>query len=497
MTPSFADLLAGLRAAPEPVLARDGALHGRLFADRVDRLADALGADAVPRVASRLDNGPDWLALDLAIRLRRGVHVPLPTFFSAMQIAHALRTSGATRLVLPADAPPPADVDPHALQALAPGLAQIALDAGIVPLPAGTACITYTSGTTGQPKGVCLDAATMLTVAGSLVDASRPLAPARHLCLMPLSTLLENVAGLYGALLADAQIALPSLAEIGYSGAAGLDVATLVAALHRYRPHSAILVPQLLLALVGAAERGVALPDSLRFLAVGGGRVGQALLSRAAALGLPVYEGYGLTECASVVCLNRPGALRPGSVGRPLAHAAVQVDDVGELHVSGAHHLGYLGDAAPAAGAIATGDLGSIDSDGFVHVTGRRKHVFITAFGRNVSPEWVESELVQHPLIAQAVVCGEARPHNVAVLSLRRDADDAAVRRALAEVNAGLPDYAQVADYVRAEAPFSAADGLLTGNGRPRRDAILRRYGDAIERRYRNADALSHARITA
>jgi long-subunit acyl-CoA synthetase (AMP-forming) len=211
--------------------------------------------------------------------------------------------------------------------------------------------------------------------------------------------------------------------------------------------------------------------------------VGPRLLARAAALGLPVYEGYGLTEFASVVCLNRPGALRPGSVGRPLPHATVTVV-AGELHVDGVRCLGYLGEPGPPPGPIATGDLGHIDDEGFVHVTGRSKNVFITAFGRNVSPEWVESELVQHPAFAQAVVWGEARSSNVAVVWPRRAGlGEAALQAALGEVNAGLPDYAQVRELVIADAPFSAADGLLTGNGRPRRDAILLRYADAIARR--------------
>jgi long-subunit acyl-CoA synthetase (AMP-forming) len=202
-----------------------------------------------------------------------------------------------------------------------------------------------------------------------------------------------------------------------------------------------------------------------------------------------VYEGYGLTECASVVCLNRPGALRPGSVGRPLAHArvfaAANAEGQDELFVEGVRCLAYLDGSGPPPGPIATGDLGRIDDDGFVHLLGRRTHMFITAYGRNVSPEWVESELLQHPLFAQAMVCGEARPHNLAVLWPRRaDADERSIRAALAEVNRGLPDYAQIGDYVRADAPFAADNGLLTGNGRLRRDAIAQRYADAVAARY-------------
>ncbi|KRD34669.1 long-chain acyl-CoA synthetase [Lysobacter sp. Root916] len=451
---------------------------------RVSRVAEQLAAPELRCVASRLDNGPDWLILDLALRRQGIAHVPVPTFFSPAQMAHALSDSGAQALVLSDQSAPPGDADIAVSQELAPGLRLWPLSAAAVALPNGTACVTYTSGTTGAPKGVCLDEAALYQVAQSLAQAAQPLAPRRHLCLLPLSTLLENVAGVYAALIAGAEIAVPHLAEIGYTGAAGLDVPTLLACLHRYRPESAIVVPQLLLALVMAAEHGAALPDSLRFLAVGGGRVGPALLARAQAVGLPVYEGYGLTECGSVVCLNRPGAIRPGSVGQPLPHARVTVVD-DELWVEGVRCLGYLGADTPAPGAIATGDLGRIDEDGYVYITGRRKNVFITAFGRNVSPEWIESELLQHPMFAQAVVHGEAREFNVAVVWPRNPAlTDAQLRSALDQVNAQLPDYAQVRDIVRADAAFSALDGLMTSNGRPRRDAIFARYADAIEQRY-------------
>ena len=481
----FADMLQTLGTSRVRVLAGAGTLDGPGLRARALAVAEALHRCDARIVASQLDNGPDWLALDLALRAHGLVHVPIPTFFSQAQVAHALGRSGADLLVTADDGARHDDAAP-----LIAGLrARVLARSHAAPLPAGTACITFTSGTTGQPKGVCIDAPALLTVAGALAHASQPLAPARHLCLMPLSTLLENISGLYGALLSGADIAVPSLAEIGYSGAAGLDVARLVACLHRYAPHSIIVFPQLLLALVTAAEQGIALPTSLRFVAVGGGRVGPALLARAAALRLPVFEGYGLSECVSVVALNRPGAMRPGSVGRPLPHAHVSVLD-GELHVAGVRCLSYLGENAPPPGAIATGDLGHVDSDGFVHITGRRKHMFITGFGRNVSPEWVESELLQHPLFAQAIVVGEARPFNVAVVWLRRpDADPGTVQRALDAINASLPDYARVSRIVRADRPFSSTDGLLTDNGRPRRDAIAHAYADAIAHAYHDPSA--------
>jgi len=477
---------AGDRAVPRVITAQ-GALDDRALAARIDALVMWLAKTGMRRVASRLDNGPSWFVLDLALREVGGVHVPLPMFFSEAQMRHALANSGAQCVVTARE-----DAMPPGAEALTGFVDGERLACWRTPadgssadhLSARTACITYTSGTTGRPRGVCLDADTLFTVAASLVDAAAIIAPRRHLCLMPLATLLENVAGLYATLLADAEIALPSLAEIGYTGATGLDVPTLLRCLHRYQPESVILVPQLLLALVMAAEQGAPLPASLRYIAVGGGRVGPGLLKRARALGLPVFEGYGLTECGSVVCLNRPDALRDGSVGRPLPHARVSLID-GELCVDGARALGYLGGESLPDGPVRTGDLGHRDDDGFIHITGRRKNVFITAFGRNVSPEWVESELLAHPAIGQAVVWGEGQADNVAVLVPRRaDLDDTRLRRALAEVNAGLPDYARVARFVRAAAPFTADAGLLTANGRPRRDAILSRYQADVDACY-------------
>ncbi|WP_435003193.1 AMP-binding protein [Xanthomonas arboricola] len=487
MSTRFAQLLGEPHAHAPRVLTAAGSLDAQTLADAAARLATQLQTAGLTRVASRLDNGPDWLILDLALRLIDAVHVPLPTFFSGPQVLHALTSSGAQCVVTDAAAAAPAGSSGPlpALPHEALRFWRIEAIAARPALPDATACITYTSGTTGRPKGVCLSADGLLTVATSLIEASAAIAPRRHLCLMPLSTLLENVAGLYATLLSGAQVALPSLAQIGYTGASGLDVPTLLRCLQHYQPESVILVPQLLLALVSAAEQGVALPASLRYIAVGGGHVGPSLLARATAAGLPIFEGYGLTECGSVVCLNRPGAVRAGSVGQPLAHAQVAIVD-GEIQVDGVRALGYLGEQAMPPGPVRTGDLGHVDGEGFVHITGRRKHVFITAFGRNVSPEWVESELLQHPLLAQAVVWGEAQADNVAVLWPRRPgSDDAAIAKALAEVNAGLPDYARVARFVRADAPFSAHEGLLTANGRPRRDAILARYHSAIDRSYR------------
>jgi pyrroloquinoline quinone (PQQ) biosynthesis protein C len=271
------------------------------------------------------------------------------------------------------------------------------------------------------------------------------------------------------------------------SGATGFDPVACLAAIDRSRAESVILLPQMLLELTLALEAGARRPATLRFAAVGGARVAPALLERARAAGLPAYEGYGLTECASVVAFNLPGADRPGSVGRPLPHIAVRIASDGEILVSGSRCLGYLDDfaSAPADEWQPTGDRGRLDAEGFLHVDGRHKHVLITSFGRNVAPEWPEAELVAGGSIAQAAAFGEGKPRLCAVIVPRGNAvTDAAIDADVRRANACLPDYAQVALWIRAEAPFTAANGLATPNGRVRRDAVWSRYGACIEALY-------------
>ncbi len=224
-------------------------------------------------------------------------------------------------------------------------------------------------------------------------------------------------------------------------------------------------------------------PQDLVFAAVGGARCDPLMIATARQRGLPAYEGYGMTECGSVVCLNRPGADRPGSVGRPLPR--VSVDEVaGEIVIAGRSFLGYLGETGGAFSHWPTGDLGRVDADGFVHLSGRRGNLIITGFGRNVSPEWIESTLTAQPAIAQAVVVGEAKPWLAAIVVPGGNAGEAEVQAAVTRANAGLPDYARIRQWIVA-APFSAGNGLATGNGRPRRQAIHTHHQSSLEHLYK------------
>jgi len=460
--------------------------------DMIDRLAASLRQSPAQVIAIHADNSVNWVLADLAAQLAGIPIVPLPLFFSPAQIAHAIRTAGIDQVLT--DQPewlsgashetPPTSVAFHGK------MRRVQLetrDIASTKLPAGTQKVTFTSGTTGEPSGVCLGCQEMEVVAQSLRMASAARGDDRHLCLLPLGTLLENIGGIYTPLLAGATICVPPLAHVGMSGSSGLDVLRLIAALTEWRASSAIMVPQILQALVAACQAGVATPRTLRYLSVGGAPVAKRLLQEAHTLGLPVHEGYGLSECASVVAVNHYGHNRSGSVGKPLPHVQLSFANDGEILVRGVRWRGCMGKPASqqAQEFIATGDLGYLDEDGFLYLTGRKKSIFITSFGRNIAPEWVERELVLHPAIAQAAVFGEARPFNSAVIVARPSATPQAIRAAIAQANEQLPDYARVRAWLPAE-PFTLSNGMLTANGRLRRTSIFVAYAARIDGLYQH-----------
>ncbi len=478
------DLLAALAAREADAVVLRGASESWSAEAVLDEVA-ALSARLMDcRVLAVLaDNGPEWVIADLAARHAGRVHLPLPAFFTQEQLAHALAQSGADAVLT--DQPERIEALGIGYAAVAPwrGLAWMRRECPTATLPPGTAKVSFTSGSTGTPKGVCLSAEGLRQTAAALVATLGYLSISRHLAVLPLALLLENVAGVYAPLLRGAEIALPGLAQLGWRGMAGFDAGALRNTIVETRPHSLILVPELLKALLSAAG-GRRIPDSTRFVAVGGARCDATLIAAARRIGLPVYEGYGLTECGSVVTLNHPRADQAGSVGRPLPPMRVQVDSTREIRVGGPCFLGYLGDAGkPETTLFSTGDLGHLDHAGYLHLSGRRKNILVTAYGRNVAPEWVEAALTAQPEIAQALALGDARPWLAAVLVAMPGVDATALAVAVARANSGLPDYARVGDWIAA-APFTSANGLATGNGRPIRAAIGARHGAAIAALY-------------
>ena len=441
----------------------------------VDALAARLRAQGTRVFGTWLDNGCAWALADLAAARAGVVHVPLPLFFTAAQRTHAVGAAGIDTVLAPPAALADWPLPPGAPCAVGgSALAMVRIAGAVQPaLPAGTAKITFTSGTTGLPKGVCLRQSAMEAVAQGLVRALAPLEIGRHLCALPLAVLLENIAGLLAPLCSGATCVLPPLAQVGLHGSSQFDPGRLQRAVERFQPHSMILLPQMLRGWTAWLHAtGARAPASLRFVAVGGAAVGAGAIAQARALGVPAYEGYGLSEGASVQTLNLPGADCPGSAGRPLPHARLRIGAGGEVQVAGSLFAGYLGDAHAVPDWWPTGDLGRLDDQGFLHLSGRRSNVLITSFGRNVSPEWVETALAGQAAVAQAVVFGDGQPGLSAVLWPQGGAGDASLQAAVDAANAGLPDYARVRHWVRARAPFTAQTGMATANGRPLRAAV-------------------------
>jgi len=453
-------------------------LSWRQLDGEVGRLATAL--NGARTLGTLLVNAPAWVVADLAA-LRAGVmHVPLPGFFSDGQLQHALQDAGIDTVIT--DAPQRiADLvavrhsdtlhiggRPFTCLLLQPDMQQAQ--------HASAAKVTYTSGTTGTPRGVRLSLDTIETVAVALARAAHAEAADRAMALLPLSILLENIGAVYVPILGGAEILVPDPAETGVDGSSRVDAARLATALQRYRPTALIVPPGLLKLLTVLARRGT-VPDSLRFIAVGGAPAGQGLLEEAVNCGLPVYQGYGLSEAGSVVAMNTPTHNRPGSVGRLLPHVRARISETGEILVQGKTFSGYLGNAArDASDVLATGDTGYFDPDGYLYVTGRLRERIITAYGRNVSPEWIEAELLSHPAIAQAAVIGNGRLQLLAVLVPSGAQAAAELETTVAAVNARLPDYARIDTWLLADAPFSTASGELTTGGSLRRDVIEQHY---------------------
>ena len=472
---------------------------------KISQISEALLKRKNPKapVGILADNSLEWIAIDLATQEIEAALVPLPSFFTPAQCLHAIKSSGMQSIFCSHE-----DVVRNLgfiFQNQYAGelklFESMSVLSSIVDQPnlVEVQKITYTSGTTSEPKGVCLSTDQQWSVAQSIEQALSSLQIKRHLSVLPLSVLLENIAGVYTALSCGAENICVPLSEVGLHGSSHFDADTCIAAIEKYQAESIILLPQMLQAIVARSTKQDSRLKSLKFVAVGGGKTPVALIKTAKAMGIPVYEGYGLSECASVVALNTPKDERIGSVGKVLSNRIVRVSKDGEIEVKNVGLPHYLESAEGLTNNLTsnptsaddawlpTGDLGHLDDEGFLYLDGRKKNVLITSFGRNISPEWPESLLLGSGLFRQAMVIGDGQAQLSALLVTSKDGlSDEVIEAGVTSANQDLPDYAQIKHWLLADEPFTPKNGLATANGRLKRELIKEKFNDQIELLYAN-----------
>lgn len=533
----------------------------------------ACGLRAGDRIALQVPNGPDWLALDWAAHSLGLVTVGLFADETAAGTAQLLEDSGARLLVtrdldgwpaLNARASLPALRNVVALRGGAAAVARvqprdprvlvlndfIARGEGLVDSPAAAdaaelASIVYTSGATGRPKGVMQSHGALVANA----KAFQACVGFRHgdvmFSTLPLAHLFGRVAWVYAGILGGASLMFGRGAGLVAEDLATQQPTVLVGAPRLFeRIHGGLMQdlergPAARRALFRlAVEAGWAnatgrpirlVPSSIvrrasdRLRGRLGGRVRLAISGGAAlspqigrtfvALGVPLLQGYGLTEAGPVVSVNRVDDNHPASVGTPLPGVETRTEASGELSVRGPSiMLGYWKDEAATrealddAGWLRTGDkVSRLDTDR-VYLVGRFKELLVTATGEKASPSDIESRLRELNLVEQVMVVGEARPYLAALIvpqpgplallraeiglndgddsPAARDAIEGVLLRRCQDVLQDAPRNHWIQGVALVMQPWTAANGLLTATHKLRRCEIARVHERDIERLY-------------
>jgi long-chain acyl-CoA synthetase len=370
------------------------ALHGVAPGDRVGLLGES---------------GNDWVAAFFGVLRVGAIAMPLEAQATVEELAHVWRRGATSALLVSRNLVATAEamlarsglpVPVLTLEDIATCPDPVGTDAGR-PMNS-TAVLVWTSGTTGQPKGVCLTFANLTFVVASSAAGQGTTSDDRWLGFLPLHHLLALSCGLLACLWAGATMSFPR----------SLMPHEIVASMSERRITQMMAVPQMLRLLEPELARRPAAGGTLRAVFCGGAALSREVVGRYAVLGIPVYQGYGLTELAPIVSMNTATDNRPGSVGRPIDGACVRIEE-GEILVhSPGLMAGYWNDDALTAtvvdadGWFRTGDLGHLDADGYLYVTGRASELIVLASGKNVSPAEVETALADSELLAEVCVVG-------------------------------------------------------------------------------------------
>jgi long-chain acyl-CoA synthetase len=511
----------------------------------------------------------EWTLLDYAIWFAGAVTVPLYETSSPDQIAWILSDSGATAIVVEsadhAAKVEEADADPidrvwvlddgavDDLTALGAHVSDEELEVRrAAATPETTATLIYTSGTTGHPKGCVITHGNFMFELGVAVDELHELfegEDASTLLFLPLAHVFARIIQIG---------AVKARARLGHSG----DAKDLMTDLATFEPSFVLAVPRvfekvfntasqraaadgrgrvfdlaantaiayskaldsgrpgpLLRARHAAFDRLVygrlreALGGRCRFAVSGGAPLGERLGHFYRGIGLVVLEGYGLTETSGAVTANRPELTKIGTVGLPLPGTTIRVADDGEVLVRGGQVFhGYWNNREATEevltpnGWLSTGDLGEIDDEGFLRITGRKKEIIVTAGGKNVSPTLLEDRIRAHPLVSQCMVVGDGEPFIAALVTIDQEAFDAwaelrgksgdlsdlledpelraEVQTAVDQANKAVSQAESVRKFRILPDDWTEESGQLTPSLKLRRGVVLRERGEDVDALY-------------
>ena len=411
------------------------------------------------------------------------------------------------------------------------------LDARIAQLkPDDTCCFIYTSGTGGRPKGVMLthqsiqaniDAAIDLLAEGNVAENQR------FLSLLPLSHSYEHTAGLHLPFQTRSEVwycesadqiannlleasptlmtAVPRLYEVlhdritrGVKAKGGVSAKLFYAAvdigMKKLNGQNLTFKEALLNPLLNVLVRKkvkARLGGRLQYFVSGGAALNPEIGGFFMALGVNILQGYGQTEASPLISANRPGKIKIETVGPAVDGVEVKISDEGEILARGDMLMkGYWKDEAASAetiidGWLYTGDLGEIDADGFISITGRKKDIIVNSGGDNIAPSRVEGILTIEPEIEQAMVDGDKKPWLAAVIVPSPDLAkqskakiEKAIGEAIKRANGRLSKLEQIRRFIIADEAFTTANGQMTATLKTRRHVVREVYGKKLDALY-------------
>jgi long-chain acyl-CoA synthetase len=529
------------------------------------------GLNVGDRVALMSHSRLEWMLVDYAILAAGGVTVPVYETSSREQMQWILDDSGSVAVIVEtAEMDATFAAIRHATPTCrasfvvdADGLVELVrlgdqiddsvLDTRIAELTTDRlATIIYTSGTTGRPKGCALTHANLRTNVRQNLNAVESMLEAHEVSLLflPLAHVLTKSIALVGV-------------EWGMKLAFATDVAHLEEELAMVRPTVVLAVPRVFEKIFNGAQHKAhseghgAIFDEAAEIAIrwsrhhaashhrpitdlehaaldhlvlrrvqavfgsrvrlafsGGGPLGERLTHFFNGVGVRIFEGYGLTETSPTLTLNRASAWNPGTVGTPVAGTSIRIGDDGEIMAAGPQVFGgYWQDLSASeevfddAGWFKTGDIGTLDENGSLRITGRKKELIVTAGGKNVAPAPLEDRLRAHPLISQAIVVGDTRPFIAAMVTLDEDALGvwmrdrfaeeipiaelisgpelrAVIQSAINDANASVSRAESIRKFAILPHDLTIDNGELTPTLKVRRAIVVGRYAEIIDDLY-------------